>query len=589
MRRTARTAKRAAERMEGRRARRGARRPTAAFHPEGARGLKIALAQINTTVAALDQNASKIKDFGRRAVSRGADLVLFPELCVTGYPPKDFLESSEFKQKTERVSRELVESCGQWAGGAGVVLGTVRVKRGAGGKGLANAAVLAKDGKTHATYEKALLPSYDVFDETRYFDPSPESHPVSFLGMKIALTICEDIWNDKDFWMKEALYPRDPVAAMAKAKMEMLVNISASPYTLGKPRLRERMMCGLSSKYNVPALLVNMVGGNDSIVFDGSSMAVDAKGSLIARARSFEEDLVVFDMPGEAGRITPGPTPYEEEMLQALRLGLRDYVGKCGFKSVLVGVSGGVDSAVTAVVAARALGPGSVYAVSMPSRYSSGESVEDARRLASNLGVHFDVIGMDEVFSAAMTALQDRFSGTEHDVAEQNIQARIRGMILMALSNKFGHLVLATGNKSEIAVGYCTLYGDMVGGLGILADIPKTKVYALARHINREGEVIPEHTISRAPTAELKPDQKDQDDLPSYEILDAVLEAYVEERKGLGEIVSMGFDEEVVRDVILRVMGAEYKRRQAATILKVTGKAFGEGWRFPIAHGYKLG
>ncbi len=550
--------------------------------------MKVALAQINTTVAALEENASKIKDFGRRAAAAGAALIVYPELAVTGYPPRDFLESPEFKERTTRVTEELAASSVRWAGEAGAVLGTVLVKHEAGSKGIANAALLVKGGKIVSVYEKALLPSYDVFDETRYFDPSPSSSPTVFAGVTLGLTICEDVWNDKDFWKGHRLYARDPVAAMAEAGMDALINISASPYALGKPRLREEMLRTIAHKYVVPAVMVNTVGGNDSLIFDGGSMAFDSRGVLLAKARSFEEDLVTVDLDGPAGPIASGPAPSEEEMLQAVCLGLRDYVRKCGFRSVLVGISGGVDSAVTAVIAARALGPENVHAVSMPSRYSTKKSVEDSKRLAANLGVNFYSISIERIFEATASTLSEQFEGLERGVTEQNIQARIRGMLLMALSNRFGHLVLATGNKSEIAAGYCTLYGDMVGGLGVLADIPKTKVYALARHINRDGEVIPKRTIERAPTAELKMGQTDQDDLPPYEILDAILAAYIEDRKGLGEIVSMGFDRELVKDVIRRVMGAEHKRRQGATILKVTWKAFGEGRRFPIAHGYRL-
>jgi NAD+ synthetase len=550
--------------------------------------LKIALAQINTTVAALEENVSKIKGFGSRAAGMGADLVVFPELAVMGYPPRDFLESGEFIRRTEQASDDLARKSGEWVPGAAAIVGTVLPRRGDGLKGLSNVALLVKDGAILKTYEKVLLPSYDVFDETRYFDSAPDASPVPFGGKKMGLTICEDIWNDKDFWMEERIYTRDPVAEMAGKGMDLLVNISATPYALGKPQLRQKMLGDLAAKHKVPAVLVNMVGGNDSLVFDGSSMAFDAAGRLLARAHSCEEDMVVLDMEGPPGEIRPAPAPSEEEILRVLSLGLRDYVAKCGFKSVAVGLSGGIDSAVTAVVAARALGPENVYGVSMPSRYSSPESGEDARELASNLGIRFSTIPIEKTVEAMSGTLGGEFAGLQEDVTEQNIQARIRGTILMALSNKFGHLVLATGNKSEIAAGYCTLYGDMVGGLGVLADIPKTKVYDIARFINTEAEVIPSRTITRPPTAELKPGQTDQDDLPPYETLDAILTAYIEEKKGLEEMVSMGFDKDVVVDVMRRVMGAEHKRRQGATILKVTWKAFGEGRRFPIAHGYRI-
>jgi NAD+ synthase (glutamine-hydrolysing) len=549
--------------------------------------VKVALAQINTTVAALEANAAKIKETATLAARRGADLVVFPELAVTGYPPRDFLLSREFIEKTDRVTQDLVGSSEKWAGGAGVVVGTVLAKRNSEGKGLANAVVLMQGGRIVAAYEKALLPSYDVFDETRYFDASGSAGPAEFSGMKIGLTICEDIWNDKDFWREHRLYSRDPVAELAGQGAEILVNSSASPYALGKPKLRESMLGDLAQKYKVPAVMVNMVGGNDSIIFDGGSMAFGGDGGLLARADLFREDLVIVDLATGEGGTRPNPEPEDEEVLQALSLGLKDYVDKCGFKSAVLGLSGGIDSAVTAAVAARALGPRRVHGISMPSRYSSPEGIDDARRLASNLGIHFSTINIMGPFDAITSGLSEQFKGLAPDVTEENIQARIRGTLLMALSNKFGHLVLATGNKSELAAGYCTLYGDMVGGLGVIADIPKTRVYSLARHMNRGGEIIPQRIITRPPTAELKPDQKDEDTLPPYEVLDAILAAYIQDGKSALQIAAMGFDETTVRDVIRRVMNSEYKRRQAPTVLKVTWKAFGEGRRFPVAHGYR--
>jgi NAD+ synthase/NAD+ synthase (glutamine-hydrolysing) len=432
-----------------------------------------------------------------------------------------------------------------------------------------------------------LLPTYDVFDEARYFSPAERQSVLPFCGRVWAVTVCEDIWNDKSFW-KNRLYTRDPVEELVRQDANILVNISASPYFLGKPAFRMEMLRAFAQRYRMPVIFVNQVGGNDSLVFDGSSVALDRDGNVRAQARSFEEDLVTFDIETAHGDIHPQIDSEDERTYAALVLGTRDYVRKCGFSSVLIGLSGGIDSSLTAAIAVDALGKENVLGVAMPGPYSSPGSLSDAKELADNLGIRFEVLPIGNVFEAYREALRDAFRGLPADVTEENIQARVRGNLLMALSNKFGSLVLSTGNKSELSVGYCTLYGDMAGGLAVISDIPKTMVYRLAELVNRDREVIPRAVFEKPPSAELRPDQKDSDSLPPYDVLDVILRAYIEDSETPQQIAAAyGLDLNLVRSVVAKVDGNEYKRQQAAPGLKVTSKAFGIGRRFPVAQRYR--
>ena len=564
---------------------------------------RIALAQIDTTVGDFAGNAARIRAATERARAAGATLVVFPELALCGYPPRDFLDLPELLQRARRTLEELARPA-EWSRGVAVVIGFPEAVPDAPPPGVYNAAALLSGGKLAAVGRKSLLPTYDVFDETRYFLAAERSVAADAdpWGLPIGLSICEDVWNDKRFWDRPR-YERDPVAELARAAAGLVVNISASPYSTGKPALRERMLAASAKGHGVPIAYVNQVGGNDALVFDGGSMLVARDGRVLARAPLFREALVLADLEGgpvdvlglDGAALPPEPAPREDpladEVLSALELGVRDYVGKCGFRSAVVGLSGGIDSALTACVASAALGPSNVLGVAMPSRYSSGHSREDAAALAAGLGIRFleiPIEPMHAAFGAQLERAQGRPLG---DLADQNVQARIRGQILMALSNDTGGLVLSTGNKSELAVGYCTLYGDMAGGLAVIGDLPKTLVYRVARAANaRAGEgrgPIPERTFTKPPSAELKPDQTDQDTLPPYEVLDAILQAHVEERLPIDAIVARGHPEETVRRVLRMVVASEYKRRQAAPVLKVTEKAFGEGRRFPIAHGFR--
>ncbi|HET7824884.1 MAG TPA: NAD+ synthase [Anaeromyxobacter sp.] len=563
---------------------------------------RIALAQIDTTVGDFAGNAAKIRAATERARARGALLVVFPELALCGYPPRDFLDLPEFLDRARRTLEELARPA-EWSRGVAVVVGFPEAARGAPPPGVYNAAALLSGGGIAAVGRKSLLPTYDVFDETRYFLPAERSTAADAdpWGLRLGLSICEDVWNDKRFWDRPR-YHRDPIAELARAAAELVVNVSASPYSIGKPALRERMLAASAKGHGVPIAYVNQVGGNDALVFDGGSMLLGADGRILARAPLFREALVVADLAGGAVEVlgldgkplppapaAPPADPMPDEVLSALVLGVRDYVQKCGFKSAIVGLSGGIDSALTACIAAEALGPSNVRGVAMPSRYSSSHSREDAAALARSLGILFEEISIEPMHAAFLSQLERSEGRALGDLAEQNIQARIRGQILMALSNDTGGLVLSTGNKSELAVGYCTLYGDMAGGLAVIGDLPKTLVYRVARAANaRAGRaLVPERTFTKPPSAELKPDQTDQDTLPPYEVLDAILQAYLEERLPLDAIVARGFAEDVVRRVLRMVVASEYKRRQAAPVLKVTEKAFGEGRRFPIAHGYR--
>ncbi|HUE51143.1 MAG TPA: NAD+ synthase [Terriglobales bacterium] len=541
--------------------------------------MKIALGQINPTVGDFSGNAAKIVDFAHRAQSGGAGLVLFPELSVCGYPPRDLVERASFVAH----NRETVEKIAVETRGIAVICGLVTPAEAETGKSVMNSAALLRDGKVAFLQSKMLLPTYDVFDEMRNFAPAKSQKLFPFCGKQMALTICEDAWNDKHFWNRR-LYTFDPVEALIQAGGNFMLNISASPFWLGKRELRLEMLATIARNYDVPVVMVNQVGGNDSLVFDGSSLVLDPKGKVIAQGKSFEEDLIYFDSNQLTGEVHEQIASEEASAYAALVLGTRDYVRKCGFKQVIVGLSGGIDSALTATIAVDAVGSENVIGVGMPGPYSSPGSINDAQALARNLGIRFEVLGIAEIFESYRKTLEKVFAGRQEDVTEENIQSRTRGTLLMALSNKFGAIVLSTGNKSELGVGYCTLYGDMVGGLAVISDVPKTLVYRLSHYVNSRRAAIPQASLEKPPSAELRPDQKDSDVLPPYEVLDAILEDYVEESRTAEQIAAdRGFDIVVVRRVIHMVNSAEYKRQQAAPGIKISAKAFGYGRRFPIA------
>lgn len=545
--------------------------------------MKIALAQINTTVGDFAGNIERMVKFATGAAERKADLVVFHELALCGYPPRDLVEKPEFIQRSEAEMDRLAAILPDIP----AIVGYVRRSHAQRGKPVSDAAALLQGKKVALDYSKILLAFYDVFDESRYFEPGSNVGLYSLGGQRLGVTICEDIWNDKNFWKKQ-LYTRDPAEEAVAAGANILINIASSPFNSDKIQFRQHMLQTLASTHHLPVVYVNQVGGNDQLVFDGSSMAFNARGELCARAKSFAEDLVVFDTESGVGDIHPGPSSEIEAVCLALILGMRDYVCKCGFRKVIVGLSGGIDSSLVATLAADALGPENVLGVSMPGPYSSPGSVRDAEALARNLKIDFRVIPMTGVFEKYLTALDAAFEGFPRDVTEENIQARVRGNILMALSNKLGALVMSTGNKSELAVGYCTLYGDMAGGLAAIADVPKTMVYELARYLNRAGERIPSASLEKPPSAELRPNQTDQDTLPPYDVLDAILKAYIEENLGAEEIAQKHkLEPELVLQTIRRVNNAEYKRQQAAPALKVTAKAFGIGRRYPIAQKFR--
>ncbi len=551
--------------------------------------MKIALAQINPTVGDLAGNEALILSAYRRGAEAGADIVVCPELCVPGYPPRDLLLRPRFVTENLRVLDRLAAATEK----TGLLVGFVGENRTPPGRDVTNAAALLQHGKVLATRAKTLLPTYDVFDEDRYFEPATENALVRFNGQDIALTVCEDIWNDEDFWPVRR-YRHNPPVELAAAGAEILFNIASSPWHLGKNTTRHEMLRSLALKTGRPVVFCNQVGGNDELVFDGGSLVLGPAGGLVAQGRLFEEDLVVaeVDLPSADA---PARLRDEEMLFRALVLGLRDYLHKCGFASAILGLSGGIDSALTACLAVAALGRENVRGVSLPSQFSSQHSLDDARVLSERLGIRYDVIPIRKAFDTVKAELGPVFAGRAEDTTEENIQARLRGVILMALSNKLGSLLLTTGNKSEMAVGYCTLYGDMCGGLAVISDVPKTMVYRLAGWINGDGapytglgcEPIPRSSITKPPSAELRPNQTDQDSLPPYDLLDAILEAYIVRGKSFQEIAAAGFDEATVRRVIRLVDLNEYKRRQAAPGLKVTTKAFGVGRRFPMAQRYR--
>ena len=541
--------------------------------------MKIALGQINPTVGDFSGNRNKIIECSRRAQASGAGLILFPELSVCGYPPRDLVERPSFVAR----NRETVEQIAAETSGIAVICGLVTPAHSETGKSVMNSAALLQNGKIAFLQSKMLLPTYDVFDEMRNFAPAKSQDLFSFCGNRMALTICEDAWNDKLFWPKR-LYTVDPIEALIRAGGNFVLNISASPFWIGKRELRRDMLAAIARHHKVPVAMVNQVGGNDSLIFDGSSIVLNAEGNIIAQGRSFEEDLIYFDSKALTGDLHEKMEGEEASVYAALVLGTRDYMRKCGFQKAIIGLSGGIDSALTAVIAVAAVGPENVIGVGMPGPYSSQGSIDDARALAKNLGIRFELLPINSAMEAYRQTLQNVFAGRKEDVTEENIQSRARGTLLMALSNKLGAIVLSTGNKSELGVGYCTLYGDMVGGLAVISDVPKTLVYRLSHYANSCRPVIPQATLEKPPSAELRPGQKDSDSLPPYEILDAVLEDYVEDAHSAERIAAdRGFDIDVVRHVVRMVDRAEYKRQQAAPGIKISPKAFGYGRRFPIA------
>jgi NAD+ synthase (glutamine-hydrolysing) len=553
--------------------------------------VKIALAQINPTVGDFAGNTRKILENAARAGEQGVDLAIFPELAVCGYPPADFLEKEAFVTRAGEAVAEIAAWTAE-PGRPAILCGAVMPATSAVGKQVRNVAVLLRSGTVSFVQQKMLLPFYDVFDEQRYFEPAAQQALTCVGGKPLAITICEDAWNDKGFWPRQ-LYSVDPVESLMKqwesqpkelaGQQRIIVNISASPYWQDKEQVRRKMLAALAERHGAFVVMVNQVGGNDGLVFDGSSLVIRPDGEVVAQAASFAEDMVFFDT--ESAAIAVDPVVDEVAATwNALVLGTRDYVRKCGFSKVLVGLSGGIDSALVAAIGVEALGAKNVLGVGMPSEYSSLGSIEDARRLAKNLGIRFELLPIHDVFAQYQKVLKPLFAGTPFGLAEENLQSRIRGTMLMGLSNKFGSLVLTTGNKSEMSVGYCTLYGDMVGALAVIGDVAKTKVYELSRYANREREVIPRETIEKAPSAELRPEQLDTDSLPPYEVLDPILEAYVERYCSAEEIAEeQGVEVALVRSVLKLVEQSEYKRQQAAPVLKVTRKSFGMGRRFPIA------
>lgn len=537
--------------------------------------MKIGFAQINTTVGDFSGNCARIIAAYDELSAAGADVVIAPELSITGYPPQDLLFKSRFVPDNllalERLHAHVRETA--------LIVGFVDRNRASHGRPFHNAAAVLQQGQTPAVAYKSLLPTYDVFDEARYFEPATHHALVVIGGQKVGVTICEDIWTQE--YLPHPLYLGDPVAELAAAGVSCILNLSASPFQIGKSVRRQAMICGLAAKYKLPIFYCNAVGGNDQLIFDGNSLAVNSAGNVVWQGTSFTETTAVVDT--QAPAIDIKPCDDMADLHDALILGLRDYMAKCGFKKCVLGLSGGIDSALTAYIAAEAVGPENVMGVAMPTEFSSGHSISDADQLAANLGLEYLKIPIQESFATFKAQMAPVFSGLAEDATEENMQARLRGLTLMSLSNKFGSLLLTTGNKSELAVGYCTLYGDMCGGLAVISDVPKTMVYRLSRYINREREIIPVNSIEKPPSAELRPDQKDQDTLPPYDLLDEILALYVEENLSGADIISRGFDESTVRWIVRRVDLNEYKREQAAPGLKVTGRAFGIGRRMPIA------
>ena len=544
--------------------------------------MKIALAQINTRVGDIKNNTVKIIDYIQQAHSKGADLVVFPELSICGYPPEDLVEKKAFVKKNIEALDTIVARTQD----IGVLCGFVQPNENPEGHSVFNAAALIENGRIIGIQHKTLLPNYDVFDEMRHFEPAKEKKVFEFRGVKLGIGICEDSWNDKDFW-KHRLYHTDPIEELISHGATVLINISASPFHVNKNNLRLEMFQSIARKYRIPCVFTNLVGGNDSLIFDGSSFALNSSGELTAQSSAFAEELNITDLHTVTTLKNRWNAPEEEVIVSALVLGLKDYLRKCGFKKTIIGLSGGIDSALVAAISVKALGKENVLGILMPSRYSSDHSIQDAKTLAENLGIEYQIVPIEPMYRSYLENLSTHFGQSPEDITEENIQARIRGNILMAFSNKFNAMVISTGNKSELAVGYCTIYGDMCGGLALISDLPKTMVYKVSKWINQKEEIIPNNTINKVPSAELRPNQTDQDTLPPYEILDAILKAYIEDMMEEEEIIRLGFDVAIVKKVLKLVDLNEYKRRQAAPGLRVTTKAFGYGRRLPIAQGWR--
>jgi NAD+ synthase (glutamine-hydrolysing) len=540
--------------------------------------MRLGLLQLNPTVGDLEGNAARIQAAVSSAPA-GVDLFVTSEMALTGYPARDLLLQHAFIEKATAVTRRLAE---QLAGAPPLLVGVPLENPASAGRPLVNAAVLLQGGTVGPQFIKSLLPTYDVFDEDRYFEPGPGLDVMRLGSHAAAVSVCEDVWNDRDFWSRPR-YHIDPIDDVRHLGADVLINLSASPFSVGKQGLREAMLGALARQHRVTVVYVNQVGGNDDLIFDGRSLVIGPDGEVRARARAFEPDVLVVDLDAPTGCIASPPATEEEEIFRALVLGTADYARKCGFSDALLGLSGGIDSALTAVIAAEALGRDHVLGVLMPSPFSSRGSVDDSRALAKRLGIRTLTLPIEPLMRTFDATLAEPFAARPRDVTEENIQARIRGNLLMALSNKYGALLLTTGNKSELAVGYCTLYGDMSGGLAVIADVPKTRVYRVSSWVNREREIIPASVLTKAPSAELRENQTDQDALPPYDVLDDILERHIERYQSADEIVAAGFDPPVVRRVLDLVRTAEFKRRQAAPGLRISERAFGTGWRMPIA------
>lgn len=561
--------------------------------------MKIAIAQLNPVIGDIAKNAENIYEAAQIVVTQDVRLLLTPELSLCGYPPRDLLLMPSFIKSLESELQKLAQKL---PSELAVLVGTVTENIDAtsqGEKPLFNSIALLEKGEIKQIFHKRLLPTYDVFDEDRYFEPGEKrnffelsSNSQRFNPIKIGVTVCEDLWNDEEFWGKRH-YEDNPIQDLIQCGVDCVVNLSASPYSIGKQRVREAMLKHTAERYHVPIIYTNQVGGNDDLIFDGNSFAVDKQGKIVLRTKGFQTAIEVIEFDEEKQNLYPNhiadlPMTEEEEIWSALVLGVKDYVKKCGFSQVVLGLSGGIDSSLVAVIAAEALGKENVLSILMPSPYSSEHSIEDAEALVANLGINHQILPIGDVMKAYDQLLDPLFAGTDFGVAEENLQSRIRGNLLMAIANKFGHLLLSTGNKSEMAVGYCTLYGDMNGGLAVISDLPKTRVFSLCRWLNRHQEIIPANILTKPPSAELKPDQVDQDSLPPYEILDDILDRLIHRHQSLSEIQAAGFDREVVAKVLKLVTRAEFKRKQAPPGLKITDRAFGTGWRMPIASRWKL-